>query len=212
MGTMRVLMLTCAVAAVCLLPGCATLISGGSQEVSFTSNPEGAMVTVGGRVLGKAPLTTRLDRKSGQTLSFEKEGYKPLTMSLETTVNPFLWGNSFCCGLLGSTTDAVSGGFYEYSPSQYLVTLQPAGSAPLEGPAAKSDAQKAKEFIVVGYSNLLTDLSAGDGPHLSSLLMMLQIPDEKKGEAIQKICSLSEEYKEIPDFADKVIDSYMKRP
>lgn len=212
METMRGFALAGAAAAICLLTGCATLISGGSQEVSFVSNPEGATVTVGERVLGKAPLTTRLDRKSGQTLNFEKEGYKPLTMELETTVNPWLFGNIICCGLLGSTTDAVSGGFYEYSPSQYLVTLQAAGTAPLEGPAAKSDAQKAKEFIVIGYGNLLNDLSAGEGSHLSSLFTMLDVPEENRGEAVQKIRALSEEYKEIPEFADQVIALYAKQP
>jgi hypothetical protein len=212
MEMIRVLTVASAVVAICFLTGCATIMSGGSQEVSFVSNPEGATVTVGGRVLGKAPLTTRIDRKTGQTLSFEKEGYKALTMNLETTVNPWLFGNVICCGLLGSTTDLASGGFYKYAPSQYMVTLQPAETTPLEGPAAKSDAQKAKEFIVIGYGNLLNDLSVGEGSHLSSLLTMLEIPEEDRGEATQKIRTLSEEYKEIPEFADQVVNLYVKQP
>lgn len=212
METLRGLTLAGAAVALWFLTGCASIISGGSQEVSFISNPEGATVTVGGRVLGKAPLTTRLDRKSGQTLNFEKEGYKPLTMSLETSVNPWLFGNIICCGLLGTTTDAASGGIYKYSPSQYMVTLQTEGATAVEGSPAKSDAQKTKEFIVMGYTNLLNDLSAGEGPHLSSLFTMLQMPEEKKEEAVQKIKSLSEEYKEIPQFADEVITLYAKQP
>lgn len=212
MKTMQFLQLACAVVAICLMTGCATIINGGSQEVSFVSNPEGVTVTVGGRVMGKAPLTTRLDRKSGQTLNFEKEGYKPLTMALETTINPWFFGNIICCGLLGSTTDGISGGVHQYSPSQYMVTLQPAETSLVDGPVAKSDAQKAKEFIVVGYDNLLNDLSTGEGSHLSSLLTMLQVPDENKGEVTQKIRSLSEEYKEIPQFADQVIGLYMPQP
>ena len=36
--------------------GCATIVSGTTQEVSFQSNPEDAKVSVSGRVIGKTPL------------------------------------------------------------------------------------------------------------------------------------------------------------
>jgi len=59
-----------------LIGGCATIVSGTTQEVSFQSNPEGAKVTVSGRVIGKTPVTLQLKREKGQSLAFEKEGYE----------------------------------------------------------------------------------------------------------------------------------------
>lgn len=193
-----------------LLTGCATVISGNSQEVSFVSNPEGATIAVDGRVLGKAPITMRLDRKSGQTLVFEKEGFKSVTMPMATTLNPWFAGNVLIGGALGTTTDASSGAIFKYSPSQYMVTLEPAGTTRLEGPIAKSQAQKVKEFIVVEYQNLQEDLRNGSGPRLSSLMTMLKITPEAQEDAITKIRVLSDEIKEIPVFADKVIDTYLE--
>ncbi len=195
-----------------LLAGCATIVSGTSQELSFISSPEGATVTVNGKVLGKAPLTVSLKKEAGQSLTFEKEGYKPLTMRLDTRINSWFWGNIVIGGLLGSTTDGISGGVYEYSPAQYMVTLDPIGTSHLEGPIAKSEAQKAKEFIVIGYANILNNLRAGQGPYLSSLLTMLKIRQENRDEATKKIRALSEAYTEIPEFADHVVNLYIKQP
>ena len=57
--------------AICL-PACATIITGSNQEVTFNSNPDEATVTVGGRVIGKTPITTSLKKRSGQPMVFEK--------------------------------------------------------------------------------------------------------------------------------------------
>jgi hypothetical protein len=39
-----------------VMTGCATIIHGTHQDLSFQSNPDGATVTVGGRVIGKRQL------------------------------------------------------------------------------------------------------------------------------------------------------------
>jgi len=111
----------------CLLfiQACATIISGKSQEMTFTSEPEGVTVTVVGRAIGKTPCTVRLDKEKGRTVTFEKEGYKPRTMALTTTLDSWFWGNIVLGGLIGSTTDGISGAVHEYSPSQYFITLSP---------------------------------------------------------------------------------------
>jgi hypothetical protein len=81
-----------------------------------------------------------------------------------------------------------------------------------EFPLAKSEAQKTKEFIVVGYSSLLNDLRAGKGPYLTSLLSMLQIRQENGDEATKKIRALSEVYTNIPEFADHVVNLFIRQP
>src|SRR5947209_8372722 len=94
--------------------GCASIMHGGHQELTFNSNPDGATVTVGGRVIGKTPITTSLKKEPGQTLEFSKDGYKPLTMRLETSLDSWFWGNIVLGGFFGSTTDGISGAAHQY--------------------------------------------------------------------------------------------------
>ena len=96
MKTMRVLKQACTAVAIGLLTGCATGASGTGQDVTFICNPENATVTVGGKVIGTTPLTIYLKKDAGQSVTFEREGYKPLTIPLDTR-----------------------------SPAEYIVTLEP---------------------------------------------------------------------------------------
>ena len=144
------------------LTGCASIISGRTQEVSFASNPEGTTVTVNGRIIGKTPLTVNLQKKSGQSLVFSKDGYKTLSMQLETSIDGWFWGNIVLGGVIGSTTDGITGSVYKYAPSQYMVTLEPDGTNKIDGKSALSDQQKAKEYIVVAYKSLIEELTKND--------------------------------------------------
>lgn len=188
--------------------GCATIVSGKKQEMTFNSEPEGATVTVSGRVLGKTPMTLQLDKKTDQSVTFEKEGYKSQTMQLTTTIDGWFWGNIVIGGLFGSTTDAVTGAVHEYAPSQYYVTLAPDTNSPVR--EWGSDKAKAKEFIVASYTNIIEDLSRGEGDYLLSLLSLLKVSAGNKSEAIKKIRALSEVYTVIPDFAEQVSNYYLK--
>jgi hypothetical protein len=198
------------VVAAALVGGCASLVSGGSQEVTFNSTPDSATVTVNGRVIGKTPITTSLKKKSGQSLVFSKDGYKPITMQLETRMNGWFWGNIVLGGFIGSTTDGLSGAVNEYSPSQYMVTLQTEGSGPMETKTAIDSHQKAKEYIVIAYKSIQSDLSKGEGQYLTSLFELLKIQKADQAEAIKKLKGLSEVYTNIPEFADRAVDLYLK--
>lgn len=196
------------VALVLSLTGCASIMSGRFQELTFQSNPDGATVTVSGRVIGKTPLTTSLKKDANQSLVFEKDGYKPLSMQLSTRLDGWFWGNIVLGGLIGSTTDGLTGAVNEYSPSQYMVTLIPNGTTKLEEGSTRSSDQKTKDYIVLAYKDILIDLQKGDGQYLSSLLELLHVKPEGKSDAVKKIRALSEVYTVIPDFADHVIDLY----
>lgn len=75
---------------------------------------------------------------------------------------------------------------------------------------ASSQRQKAKEFVVAGYKDIVKDLSKGNGQYLTSLLELLGVPPQQRKEATAKIHALSEAYTNIPDFADHVSDLYIK--
>jgi hypothetical protein len=193
-----------------LFGGCASIIDGTTQEVSFNSTPDGATVTLDGRVIGKTPVSISIKKKSGQALVFSKDGYKTVTMQLETRMNSWFWGNIILGGVIGSTTDGISGAINEYSPSQYMITLQQEGVTSLESKTITSDNQKAKEFIMLTYKNIVSDLNKGEGQYQTSLFEILKISKGDQAEARKKIRALSEAYSNIPEFADRVIALYLK--
>lgn len=193
-----------------VLEGCASIMHGNSQEMSFQSSPEEATVTVGGRVIGKTPVTSRLDKKSGQSVVFSKDGYKPVTMALTTSLDSWFWGNILLGGFIGSTTDAINGSVDEYSPSQFFVTLTPVGASGVESSTLKSQREKVREFIVSRYATLLADLSKGSGDEVSALMQLLNLDKDKQADAIQKMLALSKIFTDVPTFADQVIALYLK--
>lgn len=192
-----------------LLSNCATIIKGGKQEVSFTSVPEDTIVIVNGRTLGKTPVTTTIDRKSDQILTFEKEGYKTLTLPFTTTINGWFWGNIAIGGLIGSTTDGLSGAVYEYSPSQYNITLVPTDKTFTENTETIKK-NEIKSYIISGYNNILMELDTKSGEYVNSLTELLKVKKENRNEAIEKIKQLSTIYRNIPEFADQVVNYFIK--
>ncbi|HEX4046854.1 MAG TPA: PEGA domain-containing protein [Elusimicrobiota bacterium] len=190
--------------------GCATIVKGTTQDMTFHSNPEGASVSVDGKTLGRTPLTYPLKKDAYDSVTFEKDGYETLMMPLGHPISGWFWGNIIFGGLVGSTTDGISGAALEYSPGQFMVTLQPLHASELESEPLKSDRQKAREYIVIAYDNIIPQLTTGQGDYVRSLLGVLKIPAADQAEAIKKLRALSEVYTEIPDFADRAIELYLK--
>jgi len=190
--------------------GCATIMDGSTQQVSFQSTPDGATVTLGGQAIGKTPITTTLKKRGAQPLIFSKDGYKTISLRMDTRLDGWFWGNILFGGFIGSTTDGLSGAVNEYSPGQYLVSLQPEGSGPLEGSISRQARDKAREFIIIGYRNIVKDLQARKGEYLTSLLEILNVPTADQSVAISKLDSLAKVYTNIPEFAERVLDLFMK--
>jgi len=94
--------------------GCASIISGSSQETTFRRQPDGATVTVGEKIYGKTLLTVNLKIQSNQHLTFEEEGCRTQAMQLSATLNSWFWGNIAAGGDIGLTTDGLSGAAHEY--------------------------------------------------------------------------------------------------
>lgn len=96
-----------------LLCNCATIFGGGSpKQVSLTSNPPGAAVTVTNKAgetvfNGTTPTTAALSRKAGYFQSakyqaeFSKKGYATQTVNIDGSINPMYFGNFIFGGLLG---------------------------------------------------------------------------------------------------------------
>lgn len=214
-----------------LAGGCATIVDGTTQEVSFQTTPEDVIVTLTRqvpdrskasmdqepialkeevRILGKTPMTLLLDRNKDQTVTFSKDGYKSLTVKLATTLNGYFWGNLVTGGAFGSTTDSMSGAMYEYTPSQYFVTLIPTAASSIDAATQQSAREKAKGFIIQRYAALTADLSRGHGEDLQAALRYLHIEPAQDAETIRKMQALAQVYTDAATYADRVIELYLK--
>jgi uncharacterized protein YceK len=94
------------------LSGCATIISGDTDKVAFTSTPENATFNIkdekGQSVhQGTTPASVVLERGNGyfdgQTyqVDFSSPGYSPKTLPLDSSMNGWYIGNLIFGGIIG---------------------------------------------------------------------------------------------------------------
>lgn len=166
-----------------LLGGCATIMSTTTQDVSFSSSPESAEVRINGISVGLTPVTVKVKRDKNTMITVQKDGYQEERFQLGTEFNPWFMGNVITGGLLGSTTDVVSGATVEYSPSQYHTTLKPV--TPAQAVTAIDKSAEVKRFVLVNFADIGQELATGSGENLSALLIMLA-PDADKHPALQE--------------------------
>ena len=121
--------------------GCATIIKGGTEGVSFKSNPSDADVKVidartGTTVAtGKTPLTVKLDRGAGYfkggkyNVIIEKPGFsqKEFVVDSSLMVGWYIFGNLLFGGLIGwFIVDSATGAMWTLDPAETSIDLSPA--------------------------------------------------------------------------------------
>jgi hypothetical protein len=190
--------------AISLASGCASIVSGTDQKLTFNSEPDGATVTVSGRVLGKTPFTVPVDKGKNQSLVFEKEGYKTFTTQLSTTMNAWFFGNIVLGGVIGSTTDGVSGAIHEFSPDQYFVTLTPDTTSGV----SSSDVKRVKEIIIAFSSEFRKQLAIGGGELVDTVVSILNVESGVKGSTIDALNQLSLNNDNDLELAEIIIEIY----
>jgi hypothetical protein len=134
----------CAVAFVAA--GCATIVNGRTQAVAVRSEPSGANVFIGSRLVGVTPARLELKRRDdGIVLRLEKAGFSPEEIALKRSVSAWIAGNAVganplscqglnsldaCPALLAANTgtlmaiDFLTGAAYKH-PSAVLAVLKP---------------------------------------------------------------------------------------
>jgi hypothetical protein len=103
-----------------LTTGCATVLHGSTQMVTFNSQPEGADIFVEGNLMGKTPATFNLKKNKYKTVEIKKDGYDRASVALSTSYDTVALLNIFWDL---STTDLATGNAYEYEPNSYTVKL-----------------------------------------------------------------------------------------
>lgn len=192
-------------ASVMVIAGCATIITGTDQSMTFNSEPEGATVIVAGKTLGKTPITVQVPKDKNMSLTFEKEGYKSFTTQLSTTLQGWFWGYIVIGGFLGSTTDGISGAMHQYSPDQYFVTL--ASDKPY-GVADVTSSRRIKELFVAFGSDIRAQLVAGDGETLNQVINLLDSNPASKQMVVGVLRKFAAETADDLELAKKAIDFY----
>ena len=107
--------------ALIICTGCATVLSGTSQTITFDSSPSGASVFLDGQRIGATPFTTTLKKNKYSSFRIELEGYHIISRQLDKNVDLVALLNIFWD--LG-TTDFITGAVYKYSQNSYFVQLQ----------------------------------------------------------------------------------------
>ncbi len=100
------------------LAGCATIVSGSKQKITFNSAPVGATVTLDSAAAGVTPVEVALARKTEHQVRIELQGYRPYTLKLEKKLNGWFIGNIAFGGLIGLVVDGTTGAMYKLSPAQ----------------------------------------------------------------------------------------------
>ncbi|NNP76100.1 hypothetical protein A7P54_06645 [Acinetobacter sp. Ac_3412] len=117
------------------LSGCASIISGKTQTMTFQSTPELSDITIlnrdGKKIhVGKAPITVSLNRGAGffvperYTVIFEKEGYEKKEVKVTPSMNGWYIGNILFGGIIGLLIiDPATGAMYSLNTKDTNVVL-----------------------------------------------------------------------------------------
>ncbi|MFK7759744.1 MAG: PEGA domain-containing protein [Phycisphaerales bacterium] len=105
-------------AMILLLGGCATIRNEKHKDVSFTTEPSGASVSINDEVLGSTPCVVPVQRKGrDKQILIELDGYTSVMLRLNRSVE----GKTVFGGLVGISVDAISGKAGTYTDSVHVI-------------------------------------------------------------------------------------------
>jgi len=192
-----------------VISGCATIMEGKQQSVTFNSIPSGADVYLNGKHLGKTPLNITIDKpKENGQLKFSKEGYKALEMTVNKKMSSWLLGNIIFGGTFGTTTDYASGALYEYDPHTIQVTLEAEGMSQSEKVQFTAE-NKLRRYILTNFSELSVDLANEKGEYLDGLFAQIHVEDTATVQTVADLQNHLTTVGNAPVFSTYVIKTYL---
>jgi hypothetical protein len=110
---------------------CATITKDDSQPVSFSSEPQGAEVSLNNLPVGTTPTTVMVKKKFGKTMvTYKKDGYETQTFPLDKSVAAMTFGNIIFGGIIGAGVDVATGKATNYQESVHVKLIPKNGSSP----------------------------------------------------------------------------------
>jgi len=130
---MKKLNFACTAVLVGLLPACATVTKGTTDEVMIRSNVKDATVTTDLGYHGTVPANIEHKRKKTYTVTVEAEGYKSAEVFIDNKFSGSgaagLAGNVLLGGVVGLAVDGISGSTLDHYPNDVFIELMPLGSS-----------------------------------------------------------------------------------
>ena len=125
MLTMKKVVLMMIVFTAFIFTSCATIISGTSDEINFTSDPKGADIMLDGLKVGKTPATVSIKRPGfgNKEITIKLDGYEDRTFMLQKQFNTMALCN--VANWAGWIIDIVTGSVMKYSKTNYNLDLDP---------------------------------------------------------------------------------------
>lgn len=105
--------------------GCATIMSGSTEQVTFESEPRGARLKLmPGFYEAKTPASLDLPRDDAPYLmTLELAGYQRQRSYIRAAPNGWLWGNVLLGGPIGVLIDWTTGALWKLEPTEIALTL-----------------------------------------------------------------------------------------
>jgi hypothetical protein len=110
--------------AIDVLAGCATIMSGTTEQIRFESNPPGARVSIHDRTY-LTPAAVELSRQTNHQVQFKADGYLSAQREISRDVNPWVWANILIGGIPGLIVDSATGAYNDLTPDVVAVDLVP---------------------------------------------------------------------------------------
>ena len=121
------------------LSGCASVVRGTDEQISFQSDPSGAQLALStGLSCAQTPCELKVPRKDDFTATFSKAGYQPESTRVVSHVSGagvgVGAGNLLVGGVIGIGVDAYTGANLDHIPNPVIVHLnpEPAPAAPVK--------------------------------------------------------------------------------
>lgn len=127
---MRKIIIPCiSILAICSA-GCATVVRGTTENITFNSEPSGAVARTSiGMVCESTPCIFEMLRKADFTVTYSKAGYHdqqvPVIAQMGLGGGTAMAGNILGGGIIGAVVDSNNGATLEHSPNPVFVTLDP---------------------------------------------------------------------------------------
>lgn len=111
------------------LSGCATVMNGVHQELEFNSDPDGAVIALSTGQTCETPCAFSVRRGHDLRVDFEREGYKPEFVYVQSRLGGSTFGNIIAGGGIGAVVDGTNGASNHLYPRPVYVRLVPLGSS-----------------------------------------------------------------------------------
>ena len=115
------------------LTACATIVRGGSEEITITTQPSGAEVNLSNGMSCVSPCKLEVSRKHDLIVNIEKDGYKPLSTAMITSIDGGSVGlgtaaNLIFLPIINDVVDYNTRANYSHKPNPLHVVLIKASS------------------------------------------------------------------------------------